>query len=347
MNNAPASENLTGLTREALTARVTAWGFKPGQGERLFNGLHRGLVDRPARIDGLNRGLVARLEGEGGVAWPGVVADETSADGARKWLLAMADGAHVECVFIPEGNRGTLCLSSQVGCTLACKVCYTGTQGLERNLEAHEIVGQALMIRRLLEEDGKTVTNVVMQGMGEPLYNWPAVKQALQVVREGMGLLHGARKISVSTAGVAPLFREVVEGLGANLAVSLHAADDRVRDEIMPINRKFPLAALREAALDCPLKGGRTVSWAYLLLEGVNDAAGDAEKLVSFVDGIPSRINLLGYNPWPGGSYRPAPPEGMERFRNILSGAGLVTTVRKSRGGDILAACGQLRGKPA
>ena len=337
--------DLVGMSGDGLRDLVGEWGFKPGQAERLLVGIHRGLVAEFRDIPELNRGLLAKLDSSYSLALPKIIDWRCGADGTEKWLLGLANGHQVETVFIPKKDRGTLCLSSQAGCTLNCSFCHTGTMGFTANLSSSEIVGQALLVRRHLAGQGRVVTNVVMMGMGEPLYNWPAVRDALKLIGLGLGLVPGSRKISVSTVGVVPNIGLVAEELGANLIISLHATTDEVRNVLVPLNRKYPLASLQAVARTFPLTGKRTISWAYMLLAGVNDSALDAERLVEWLARIPSRVNILTFNSWPGTKYRSSAPQVAEEFRQILHTAGIITTYRQSRGGDIGAACGQLAGK--
>ena len=335
---------LTGLTRTELEALMARWGERPFRARQLWSWLHVKLAADVAAMSDLSRPFRARLEAGTWPLRPRVVAERRSADGTRKWLLAFHDGAQVETVFIPEVDRGTLCVSSQVGCSLACPFCHTGTQPLTRNLEAAEIVEQVTFARALLAAEGIRLTNVVLMGMGEPLYNYDNVVRALRIILDGNGLAIGTRKITLSTAGVAPRLPQVGHDLGVNLAISLHSVRDAVRDRLVPLNKKYNLDALRRAVRDYPLKGGRRITWEYVLLQGVNDADDDARALVNWLGGIPSKVNLLPYNPWPGSPFTPSSAERILRFQEIVGGSGLVTVVRDSRGADIEAACGQLKG---
>ncbi|MBF0423066.1 MAG: 23S rRNA (adenine(2503)-C(2))-methyltransferase RlmN, partial [Magnetococcales bacterium] len=265
-------------------------------------------------------------------------------DQTVKWLLEFQDGLCVEMVFIPEVDRGTLCVSVQVGCSLSCPFCHTGTRPLQRNLQVQEIVDQVILARAELLPLGGRVTNVVLMGMGEPLYNYDAVVKAVRIMMDANGLAIGSRKITLSTAGVVPKLENVGRDLGVNLAISLHAVRDEVRDRLVPLNRKFNLAALKQAVTSYPLKGGRRITWEYVLLDGVNDSDADARGLVQYLKGIPSKVNLIPFNPWPGVAFTPSPMEKILRFQEIVGGSGLVTVIRDRRGEDIEAACGQLLG---
>ncbi|MBF0461131.1 MAG: 23S rRNA (adenine(2503)-C(2))-methyltransferase RlmN [Magnetococcales bacterium] len=334
---------LTGLTWEELNTLMAEWGERPFRAKQIWSWLYVKLARSVAEMTDLPAALRNRLLECALPLAPEVLAHQVSRDGTEKWLLALADGARIETVYIPDEERGTLCLSSQVGCALACAFCHTGTQPLTRNLEAAEIVEQVTFARSELAKRGLRLTNVVLMGMGEPLYNYDAVVKAVRIVLNGTGLAIGTRKITLSTAGVVPRLVQVGWDLGINMAISLHSVRDAVRDRLIPLNRKYNLDALRQAILAFPLKHGRCITWEYLLLNGVNDSLQDAQELVDFVDGIPSKINLISFNPWPGSPFKPSSRETTLRFQEVVCNAGLVTVIRDSRGGDIAAACGQLR----
>jgi len=255
----------------------------------------------------------------------------------------------VESVHIPEAARGTLCVSSQVGCTLTCRFCHTGTQRLVRNLSAAEIVGQVMLARDELGEwpapaADRQLTNLVMMGMGEPLYNYDNVAKALRIVMDGEGIAISKRRITLSTAGVVPAMRRCGEELGVNLAVSLHAVSDELRDRLVPLNRKYPLAELLAACRDYPgVHNARRITFEYVLLKGVNDSPADAREMTRLLKGIPAKVNLIPFNPWPGAPFECSSPEAIERFAEILFEGGLTAPVRQPRGQDIMAACGQLK----
>lgn len=337
---------LTGLTREELTELITTeWGERPFRAKQLWSWLYVKLARDVDAMTDLKKEFRSRLATFCPTLTPNVLAHQRSQDGTEKWLLQFSDGAKVETVYIPDTDRGTLCVSSQVGCSLACTFCHTGTQKLARNLAASEIVEQVTFSRSVLAERGLKVTNVVLMGMGEPLYNYEAVLKAVRILLDGTGLAIGTRKITLSTAGVVPHLAKVGWDLGINLAISLHSVRDSVRDRLIPLNRKYNLAALRQAIDAYPLKGGRRITWEYLLLNGINDSREDAKELVDFLDGIPSKVNLIHFNPWPGAPYQPSSKETMLRFQEVVGNAGLVAVIRDSRGGDIAAACGQLQAK--
>jgi len=272
-----------------------------------------------------------------------------SADGTRKWLLRLVDGHEVECVYIPESDRGTLCISSQVGCTLTCRFCHTGTQKLVRNLDAAEIVGQIMLARDTLGEwpspkQGRMLSNIVVMGMGEPLYNFDAVAQALDIAMDPEGIAISKRRITLSTAGVVPMMAPCGDKIGVNLAVSLHATDDALRDELVPLNRKYPIAELMQACRDYPAGGNtRRITFEYIMLNGINDSPAQARALVKLIAGIPAKVNLIPFNPWPGAPYLRSSNEAIATFAAIVNKAGYSSPVRVPRGEDIMAACGQLK----
>jgi 23S rRNA (adenine2503-C2)-methyltransferase len=272
-----------------------------------------------------------------------------SVDGTRKWLLRFADGEEVETVHIPEDDRGTLCVSSQVGCTLTCSFCHTGTQRLVRNLASEEIVGQVMIARDALGEwpspqDDRQVTNIVLMGMGEPLYNYENVAAALKVVMDGEGLSISRRKITLSTSGVVPMIRRCGAELAVNLAVSLHAVHDDIRDRLVPLNRKYPITELLAACRSYPgASNARRITFEYAMLKGINDSPSDARELVRLVAGIPAKVNLIPFNPWPGAPYECSSDAAIKAFSDIVFAAGYSAPVRTPRGRDILAACGQLK----
>jgi len=280
---------------------------------------------------------------------PAVSRALTSIDGTRKWLLRFSDGQEVETVHIPEEERGTLCVSSQVGCTLSCSFCHTGTQRLVRNLAATEIVAQVMIARDYLGEwpspqSDRQVTNIVLMGMGEPLFNYDNIAEALKIVMDPEGLSISRRKITLSTAGVVPMIRRCGAELGVNLAVSLHAVRDDVRDRLVPLNRKYPIAELLEACRSYPgASNARRITFEYVMLKGINDSPGEAHELVRLLAGIPAKVNLIPFNPWPGAPYECSSEAAIEAFSDIVFAAGYSAPVRTPRGRDILAACGQLK----
>jgi 23S rRNA (adenine2503-C2)-methyltransferase len=361
---APARPSLVGLSRGELAQALGAAGVPERQRrmrvQQIWHWLYvRGAQDFDAMTT-LSKELRVELAQRFTLARPDIAAEQTSVDGTRKWLLRLpgefADRPHeVECVYIPETDRGTLCISSQVGCTLNCSFCHTGTQRLVRNLTAGEIVGQVVLARDQLgdwqraaapgaEPEKRLVSNVVMMGMGEPLYNLEAVRDGLDVVADGDGLSISRRRITLSTSGVVPNIARAGNEIGVMLAVSLHAVTDELRDKLVPLNRKYPLRELMQACRDYPgLSNARRITFEYVMLKGVNDSLADARALVRLVNGIPAKINLIPFNPWPGSTYECSDWEQIEKFSEIVFDAGYASPVRTPRGRDILAACGQLK----
>jgi 23S rRNA (adenine2503-C2)-methyltransferase len=280
---------------------------------------------------------------------PAIGRELRSVDGTRKWLLRFDDGNKAEAVFIPEEDRGALCVSSQVGCTLSCTFCHTGTQRLVRNLTAGEIVGQLMVARDACGEwptprGERLLSNIVLMGMGEPLFNYDNVATALKIIMDGEGIALSRRRITLSTSGVVPMIRRVGEELGVNLAVSLHAVSDELRDVLVPLNKKYPIAQLLQACREYPAaSNARRITFEYVMLKGVNDSAADARALAALLRGIPAKVNLIPFNPWPGTKYENSSPTVAARFAEILNDAGYTAPIRVPRGRDIMAACGQLR----
>ncbi len=343
--------SLVGLDLAGLEGALAEAGEPEGKrrlrAKQLFHWLyHRGASDLAAMTT-LPRDARERLAGRFTAARPEVAAAQASADGTRKWLLRFPDGQEVESVFIPEEDRGALCVSTQVGCTLTCKFCHTGTMPLVRNLGAAEIVAQVMVARDALGEwptgrEGHLLTNIVVMGMGEPLYNYDATVAALRLAMDDTGLAMSRRRITVSTSGVVPRIEQLGRDLGGvGLAISLHAVRDELRDELVPINRKWPIAELLEACKRYPSR--RQITFEYVMLKGVNDSDADARELVRLLKGIPAKINLIPFNPWPGSKYECSDWERIERFSEIVFRAGYASPVRTPRGRDILAACGQLK----
>jgi 23S rRNA (adenine2503-C2)-methyltransferase len=324
-------------------------GAAPFRARQLWHWIyHRGATDFAA-MTSLAKSFRADLAERYGLARPAQSRALQSSDGTRKWLLRFSDGQEAECVHIPEEDRGTLCVSSQVGCTLTCKFCHTGTQRLVRNLDAAEIVGQVMVARDALGEwpspqDDRQLTNIVMMGMGEPLYNYENVAKALKIVMDGEGLSVSKRKITLSTAGVVPMIARCGAELGVNLAISLHAVTDELRDVLVPLNKKYPLAELLAACRAYPgLSNARRITFEYVMLKGVNDSPAEARELVRLLEGIPAKVNLIPFNSWPGAPFECSSDAAIEAFGDIVNAAGYASPVRTPRGRDILAACGQLK----
>jgi 23S rRNA (adenine2503-C2)-methyltransferase len=346
---ADAKPALVGLSREELTALMQEIGEPAFRARQLWHWIyHRGETAFD-RMTSLAKPFRAALAERFEVGRPGVSVDRESIDGTRKWLLKFQDGQEAESVHIPEEDRGTLCVSSQVGCTLTCKFCHTGTQRLVRNLSAAEIVGQVMNARDKLGEwpspqDGRLLSNIVMMGMGEPLYNYDNVAKALKIVMDHEGISISKRKITLSTAGVVPMIPRAGAELGVNLAISLHAVTDELRDKIVPINKKYPIAELMQACRDYPtLNNARRITFEYVMLKDVNDSPADARALVGLIKDIPAKVNLIPFNPWPGAPFERSTNAAIAKFAEIVFDAGYASPVRTPRGEDIMAACGQLK----
>jgi 23S rRNA (adenine2503-C2)-methyltransferase len=345
--------NLIGMNRAELTATLETLDEPRFRADQLFKWIYGRGATEFDQMTNLSKTLRAKLTDRYVVARPQISQDLASTDGTHKWLLRLVDGNEVECVHIPESDRGTLCVSSQIGCTLNCRFCHTGTQRLVRNLGPSEIIGQIMLARDHLGEwptaerpsiYERKLSNIVMMGMGEPLYNFDNVSAALKIVMDDAGIAISRRRITLSTAGVVPLIERCGTDLGVNLAVSLHAVRDDLRDEIVPINRKYPLAELMAACHEYPgVRNSRRITFEYVMLRDVNDSDADARGLVRLIAGIPSKVNLIPFNPWPGAPYERSTDERIEAFAEIVRAAGYPSPVRTPRGEDIMAACGQLK----
>ncbi|WP_342665156.1 23S rRNA (adenine(2503)-C(2))-methyltransferase RlmN [Kaistia granuli] len=359
--------SLVGLSRPEIGEKLAAIGIEPKQirmrTAQIWNWIYaRGVTDFSDMLN-VSKDLRATLAANFTLKRPEIVTEQISQDGTRKWLLRFPPrGAgrpvEIETVYIPEIGRGTLCVSSQVGCTLTCSFCHTGTQKLVRNLTAEEIVGQILVARDRLGDfpekttpvgaavpsEGRLVSNIVMMGMGEPLYNFDNVKQALLIASDGEGLSLSKRRITLSTSGVVPMIERTGAEIGSMLAISLHAVRDDLRDMLVPLNKKYPIAELMEACRNYPgLTNARRITFEYVMLKDVNDSPADARELVRLLKGIPAKINLIPFNPWPGVNYQCSDWETIETFSDIVNRAGYASPIRTPRGRDILAACGQLK----
>jgi 23S rRNA (adenine2503-C2)-methyltransferase len=344
-----ALKDMVGLSREELAAEMAAIGAQPFRARQLWHWIYnRGARDFAAMTT-LSKAFRSELAERYVVGRPETARALSSSDGTRKWLLRFADGQEVECVHIPEEDRGTLCVSSQVGCTLTCKFCHTGTQRLVRNLSAQEIVGQVMLARDALGEwpspqDDRQLTNVVLMGMGEPLFNYDNVAKALKIVMDHEGLSLSRRKITLSTSGVVPMIERCGQELGVNLAISLHAVIDELRDTLVPLNKKYPIALLLEACRNYPgSSNARRITFEYVMLRGVNDSPAEARELVRLLEGIPAKVNLIPFNPWPGAPFERSTAAAIKLFSDIVNAAGYSSPVRTPRGEDIMAACGQLK----
>ncbi len=344
---------LVGLSKPELLAELTAAGEAPFRARQLWHWIyHRGETDF-ARMSTIARPLQQKLADHFVIGRPEPVTIQTSTDSTRKFLFRFRDGQEAETVYIPDPHedRGSVCISSQVGCTLSCRFCHTGTQRLTRNLGAAEIVGQFMAARDAYGEwpspRGETprlLSTIVLMGMGEPLYNYANVAQAMLIAMDGEGIGLSRRRITLSTSGVVPMMDRAGQELGVNLAVSLHAVRDDLRDELVPLNRKYPIEELIAACRRYPgASNARRITFEYVMLKGINDTAGDAHELVRLIAGIPAKVNLIPFNPWPGSPYETSSHSAIDRFADIVMSAGFSAPVRTPRGRDILAACGQLR----
>jgi len=347
--------DLLGLSKLDLRMALETAQLEPKQAKlrakQLWHWIYnRGVTDFALMTD-ISKTMQPWLANRFAISRPEVVEAQVSTDGTRKWLLRAPDGEDYEAVFIPDADRGTLCVSSQVGCTLNCRFCHTGTMRLVRNLTAAEIVGQVMLARDALGEwpstpEGRMLTNIVMMGMGEPLYNFDAVKDALGIVMDGDGLALSKRRITLSTSGVVPMMARAGAEIGVNLAVSLHGVTKEIRDEIVPLNRKYGIEQLLQACADYPgANNARRITFEYVMLKDKNDSDADAHELVRLLKHyqLPAKVNLIPFNPWPGATYETSTPERVKRFSEIVFHAGISAPVRTPRGRDIDAACGQLK----
>jgi 23S rRNA (adenine2503-C2)-methyltransferase len=374
--NGPRKRSLVGLTRAQLADAIAQAGIPERERNMRARQIWHWIYGRGARdfsqIGNVSKAVKSALAERWTLDRPEIVTEQISNDGTRKWLIRMPStgptdkGAEIETVYIPEADRGTLCVSSQVGCTLTCTFCHTGTQRLVRNLTAAEIVAQLMVARDRLNdfpvqgesgaqgaaprdpllpaEGSRLVSNIVFMGMGEPLYNREAVRDAIDIMADGEGLALGRRRITVSTSGVVPEIPTLGDETGAMLAISLHAVRDELRNELVPLNRKYPIAVLLDACRNYPgVSNARRITFEYVMLKGVNDSDAEARELVRLLKGIPAKINLIPFNPWPGARYECSDWERIERFSEIVFNAGYASPVRTPRGRDILAACGQLK----
>ena len=346
--------NLVGLTRAQLADALIQIGTADRQVKmrvgQIWQWLYHKGVQSFDDMTNLSKAFRTDLAENFSITRPEIVTKQVSTDGTRKYLLRVAGGHEVEAVYIPEENRGTLCISSQIGCTLTCPFCHTGTQKLVRNLTASEIVGQILVARDDLEEWDKEpgakrlVSNIVLMGMGEPLYNFENVRDAMLIAMDDEGISLSRRRITLSTSGIVPEIVKVGAEIGCMLAISFHATTDEVRDKLVPINRKHKIAELLQACRDYPrVSNSERITFEYVMLKDVNDSNADARRLVKLISGIPAKINLIPFNPWPGSPYERSDWDRIEAFADIVNDAGYASPVRTPRGEDIMAACGQLK----
>ena len=348
-------KSLIGLTREKLAAELIAAGVETRMVRMRAGQVWHWIYQRGAttfdEMTSVSKALRAVLAEKFTLARPEIVTQQISEDGTRKWLLRFGPGIEIEAVYIPEENRGTLCVSSQVGCTLTCRFCHTGTQKLVRNLTPEEIIAQVLVARDALGDypagkptELRKVTNVVMMGMGEPLYNFDNVKEAIEIMSDGEGLTLSKRRIMLSTAGVVPMIERAGAEIGSMLAISLHSPRDEVRDVIVPLNKKYKIDELLAACRAYPgASNARRITFEYVMLKDVNDSVADAKLLVKKLAGIPAKINLIPFNAWPGAPYECSDWAQIEKFADIVNAAGYASPIRTPRGRDIMAACGQLK----
>jgi len=345
--------DLVGLSREELIAEMAEFGEKPFRSKQLWHWIyHQGATDF-ARMSSIAKPLQAKLAERYVVGRPATSLEQTSSDDTRKFLFRFRDGQEAETVYIPDRreDRGAVCISSQVGCTLSCTFCHTGTQKLVRNLGAAEIVSQFMAARDSYGEwpspKGETprlLSTIVLMGMGEPLYNYDNVAKAMRIVMDGEGIALSRRRITLSTSGVVPMMDRCGEELAVNLAISLHAVTNDLRDKIVPLNRKYPIEELMAACRRYPAaSNSRRITFEYIMLRGINDSEADARELVRLIKGLPAKVNLIPFNPWPGSEFKPSTREQLQKFAAIVMDAGFAAPIRMPRGRDILAACGQLK----
>jgi len=345
MSSDSAKVNLLDFDRAAMAAWFEARGEKPFRAQQLVKWIHQQGADRFDAMTNLGKALRAKLESSAEIRALDVAADQKSSDGTRKWLFELADGNRIESVYIPEEGRATLCISSQVGCALNCSFCSTAQQGYNRNLSTAEIIGQLWVASRLLREDNSApVSNVVFMGMGEPLLNFDNVIRATRLMQDDFAYALSKRRVTLSTAGVVPGLRQLAEVTDISLALSLHAPDDDLRSELVPLNKKYSIREVLQACTDYVGEGRRRVTIEYVMLDGVNDSDQQARALAKLLRHVPSKVNLIPFNSFPKTRYRRSGAERIDRFRDILHHAGIVTITRRTRGEDIDAACGQLAG---
>ena len=344
-----AKSNLVGLSRLELAKKLSDLGLAKFRAGQVWHWIYHKGTTSFSEMTTLSKSVREDLKKNVEISRPVISQEQCSVDGTIKWLLRFADGAEAETVFIPEKERGTLCISSQIGCTLTCSFCHTGTQRLVRNLEPSELVGQVMVALDSLEawpsaQPGRPITSIVLMGMGEPLYNLDNVIKALHIIMDNEGISISKRRITLSTSGIVPEINKCGLETGVNLAISLHAVTDSVRDILVPINKKYPIKELLDACRKYPgVNNARRITFEYVMLKGLNDSIDDARALVKLMEGIPAKINLIPFNPWPGSPYECSGSREIQQFAEIVLAAGYPSPVRAPRGSDILAACGQLK----
>ena len=351
IQNTEDKTSLMGLPREQLSEALNILDIPEKQKNMRLNQVWGWLYNKGSKsideMTTLSLDLRRELEDHFDLSRPKISEDQISKDGTRKWLLKFKDGSEVETVFIPDNDRGTLCVSSQVGCTLNCTFCHTGTQKLVRNLTAQEIVAQVVVAKDYLKEwnpEPRQITNIVMMGMGEPLYNFENVRDGIITMADDAGLSISKRRITLSTSGIVPMIKSAGEEIGSMLAISLHATQNDLRNEIVPINKKYPIEELLDACKNYPsLSNSKRITFEYVMLKGINDSLSEARDLVKLISGIPAKINLIPFNPWPGSSYECSDWDQIEKFGDIVNRGGYASPIRIPRGSDISAACGQLK----
>ena len=341
--------NLLGLTKAEIKSLLNTINLPNFRASQIWNWIYRsGTVDFN-EMTNISKDLRSLLSQNFNIWRPKISSTHQSQDGTIKWLLKLDDGNEVETVWIPDEERGTLCISSQVGCTLTCKFCHTGTQRLVRNLSSSEIVGQVMLAMDQLKDwpsasENRLLTSIVLMGMGEPLFNYENVKKALEIIMDHSGISLSRRRITLSTSGIVPEIKKCGDDLGVNLAISLHATNDNLRNELVPINKKYDIKQLLDAVRSyARISNSRRVTWEYVMLKGVNDTAQDAKNLVKLIKGIPSKINLIPFNEWPCSPYECSEEDSINNFAKIIMKAGYASPIRTPRGRDVMAACGQLK----
>ena len=341
--------NLLGLSKPELVKILIKHNLPKFRASQLWNWIYRSGVSNFNQMSNISKDLQRNLSEIFFISRPLITSSQISDDGTIKWLLKLNDGNEIETVWIPDNKRGTLCISSQVGCTLTCKFCHTGTQRLVRNLTSAEIVGQVMLAIDELNDwpsasENRYLTSIVLMGMGEPLYNYENVKTALEIIMDHAGISLSRRRITLSTSGIIPEIDKCGKDLGVNLAISLHATDDKLRDQLVPINKKYNIKQLLDAVRSyATISNARRVTWEYVMLKGVNDSIKDAKNLVNLIKGIPSKINLIPFNKWPCSPYECSGKTEINNFSKIIMKAGYASPIRTPRGRDVMAACGQLR----